>query len=241
MCGCGRSGPTMLPRGRVGHAGYRPSFPTNGVFSTRSAMARPSGSRPTRAAQHGGSPRWCARCGTPQPQLAAVQRSSSKFRTRAPLALRLAPNGRRTGPRRDSTSAVEEPRAEAPQCLDGKSGRVSDLAMDLHVVIVITIGVGHLELPSQTQRERLTTVERVGPVLEQKAITIGRSETSNSHRQKRRNACQTFSASRPASAACSVPHSPSSSPTASSADGLRDIPSLIAVAQPMQWERSRTD
>ncbi|CAL9634862.1 hypothetical protein SUDANB43_06153 [Streptomyces sp. enrichment culture] len=41
-------------------------------------------------------------------------------------------------------------------------------------MVVITIGVGDLELPCQVDRERRRTVERVGSVLDKKAVTIRR-------------------------------------------------------------------
>ncbi|MFF7206174.1 hypothetical protein [Streptomyces sp. NPDC008141] len=38
---------------------------------------------------------------------------------------------------------------------------------------MITITVGNLELPGEVQRERRMAVERVGPVLEQKTVSVG--------------------------------------------------------------------
>ncbi|MGW5285289.1 hypothetical protein ACWERI_38645 [Streptomyces collinus] len=57
------------------------------------------------------------------------------------------------------TSIVEVPRVEATQGFQDRSRSVADLAVDLHVMVVITIGVAHLELPCQVDRERRKTVE----------------------------------------------------------------------------------
>lgn len=69
-----------------------------------------------------------------QPQLAAVQRSSSKFRTRAPLARRLAPNARRTGPRCDSTGPQPSgswKRASSLSIMDWARDRTRELYVPL--------------------------------------------------------------------------------------------------------------
>ncbi|CAG6395261.1 hypothetical protein SCOCK_300070 [Actinacidiphila cocklensis] len=67
---------------------------------------------------------------------------------------------------------MEEPGVEASQGFQGTFGSVSDLAVDLHVVVVITIVVDDLELPCEVHHEPRRTVERVGPVLEKEAISI---------------------------------------------------------------------
>lgn len=72
-----------------------------------------------------------------------------------------------------ASGVVEVPRGEASQSLQVGCEFVSELAMDLHVVVVITVAVGDVELLGEVQCERRRTVERVGPVLEQKAIDIG--------------------------------------------------------------------
>ncbi|MDF2261028.1 hypothetical protein [Streptantibioticus ferralitis] len=46
--------------------------------------------------------------------------------------------------------------------------------MNLHVVVVIIVAVGNLELSAEVQREHRRTVERVSAVLEQKTVGIWR-------------------------------------------------------------------
>lgn len=61
---------------------------------------------------------------------------------------------------------------EAAQGFQGRFGAVSDLAVDLHVMVVSTSVVGDRELSREVHRERRRAVERVRPVLKEEAIGI---------------------------------------------------------------------
>jgi hypothetical protein len=67
---------------------------------------------------------------------------------------------------------MEEPRVEASQGFQSGLGSEVNLAVELHVMIVLAIDIGDLELTHKVHHERRRTVERVGPVLEKESIAV---------------------------------------------------------------------